>query len=470
MGRRRRATRLAVWAGWLALVFWGVKAGATAPDSNPEHLLGLLALGYLAAWGPFLVFSTHGPTGTLGRFALGTASLLLALAAVEAPARLGLVDYREVFATPAPAWRRRGNAPDPELLYVREAHQKVRLKYVGGDLYRLRGATPWRRYDRELATDARGFRNPVDLDAADVAVVGDSFVEGLHVEADDLMTAKLAGLLGRTVANLGRNGYGPQQEAVVLKRYATPLQPAVCVWAFFEGNDLADVREYDAQRANAARAPTSRRDEGAYARSFARNALAFTLREFVNPAATRPAAAHRGLFTDRDGRDVPFYFESDIQFGVTVPAFPRGGSNEMKRIGAILAEARDVCRDADVALVVTFIPAKFRIYGDLCRFAPDSPCPSWPIDDLPNDLGRLVEGLGADVGYVDLTPALRAAAEAGEIVYLPDDPHWAEAGHRVAAETLAPELERRLARAGVSARSSSWGRRRCTPGRRPGPG
>ncbi|WP_337175010.1 SGNH/GDSL hydrolase family protein [Paludisphaera sp.] len=445
MARRRRALRLAAWAGWLALVYLGVKAGATAPDTNPEHLAGLLALGYLAAWGPFFVFSPHGAAGTLGRFALGTTAVLATFAAMEAPARLGLLDYREVFATPTPSWQRRGNAPDADLIYVREPNQRARLRYVGGDLYGLRGARPWKHYDRELATDSHGFRNPIDMDSADVAVVGDSFVEGLHVEAADLMTARLADLMGRSVANLGRNGYGPQQEIGVLKRYAMPMKPAVCVWSFFEGNDLHDLHEYDDHRKNLPRILDTRRSQSPYARSFARNSLAFVLRELIRPAPTKPADAHLGMFTDREGREVPFHFNSGIQFDVAVPKFPRGNSDEMKRVAAILAEARDVCRANGVELVVAFVPAKLRIYRDLCRFAPDSPCPDWPTDDLPDDMRRVVEGLGPDVGYVDLTPALRAAAESGEIVYLPDDPHWAEAGHRVAAEALAPELSRRFA-------------------------
>lgn len=459
MGRRRRALRLAAWAAWLATVFLGVKAGATATDTNPEHLAGLLALAYLAAWGPFFVFSPHGPAGTFGRFALCSTALLLTLAAMEAPARLGLLDYREVFATPTPSWQRPGNAPDPELIYVRKPRQKSRLKYIGGDLYGLRGAKPWRHYDRELATDAHGFRNSTDFDTADVAVVGDSFVEGLHVEADDLMTTRLADLLGRSVANLGRTGYGPQQEAGVLKRHALPLMPAVCVWSFYEGNDLHDLHEYDEHQKNRRHILDARRAESPYARSFVRNGLGFVQRDFIRPAPTKSADAHRGMFTDRDGREIAFYFSSGIQFGVREPAFPRGGSDELKRVRAILAEARDRCRTDGVEFVVAFVPAKLRIYRDLCRFPADSPCLTWPSDDLPDDVRRLVAGLGPDVGYVDLTPALLAAARAGEIVYLPDDTHWAEAGHRVAAETLAPELARRLARFGRTADGTALTRR-----------
>jgi lysophospholipase L1-like esterase len=41
------------------------------------------------------------------------------------------------------------------------------------------------------------------------------------------------------------------------------------------------------------------------------------------------------------------------------------------------------------------------------------------------------------VGFVDLTPALTAAASRGELVYFPDDTHWSAAGNAVVAQALA---------------------------------
>lgn len=450
MERRKRALRLAAWAGWLALVGMALRFGATAFDTNPEHLIGLLGLAYLAAWGPFFVFSTHGPAGTLGRFALCTATLAMNLAAMEIPARLRLLDYRVVFAAPTPPWQRTGNRPDPDLIYAREPHQKTRFRYDGAELYGLRGATPWRRYNCELVTDAHGFRNPADVDRADVIVVGDSFIEGLHVEAGDLATAKLAERLGRSVVNLGRTGYGPQQEFHVLRRHGVPLAPSVCVWAFYEGNDLQDLHEYDANVKNLKYILDDRRSASPYARSFTRNALGFVVRNWLRPDPTRPAAAHAGMFTDRDGREVSMYFGTGVQHGAEGPAFPRGDSDEMKRIGEIMADARPLCRANGIELVVAFVPSKLRIYRDLCRFAVDSPCVNWPSDDLPADVRRMVEAMGSDVGFVDLTPALRAEAERGGLVYLPDDTHWSEEGHRVAAEALAPAVRARLAARGLA--------------------
>ena len=84
---------------------------------------------------------------------------------------------------------------------------------------------------------------------ADVVVVGDSFVEGLHVRDDRLVTSCIARATGLSVANLGRSGDGPQQERFVLERFGLPKRPKVVVWMFYEGNDLEDASEYQANRA-----------------------------------------------------------------------------------------------------------------------------------------------------------------------------------------------------------------------------
>ena len=227
------------------------------------------------------------------------------------------------------------------MIYVRQGHQRMRFRYDGAELYGLRGAKPWRRYNCDLALDANGFRNPADADAADVVVIGDSFIEGLHVEAPELMTARLAEALGRSVVNLGRTGYGPQQERNVLVRHGLDLAPKTCVWAFYEGNDLQDLHEFDANQKNLKWILDDRRSKSFYSRCFLRNSLGFAIRRWLRPDPTRPAEAYAGRFTDRAGKDVAIYFSTGIQHGDGGPKFPRGDSTELKRVEAILAEARD---------------------------------------------------------------------------------------------------------------------------------
>ncbi|MDR3619250.1 MAG: hypothetical protein P4L85_07865 [Paludisphaera borealis] len=438
--RRRRWGTLLFGLAWGGALWLGLRVGCTAFDTNPEHLTGLLGLAYMAAWGPFFALSRLDPVGKAARFALCTFSIASTFAVLEVPALLRIVDYRTVFTTPTPPWQRSGNRPDPDLIYVRQGHQRTRFRYDGAELYGLRGAKPWQRYNCELALDANGFRNPTDADSTYVVVVGDSFVEGLHVEAPELMTARLAEKLGQTVTNLGRTGYGPQQERNVLVRHGLNLGPKTCVWAFYEGNDLQDLHEFDANQKNLKWILDDRRSSSFYSRCFVRNSLGFAVRNWLRPDPTRPAASYAGRFTDRAGKDVEIYFSTGIQHGAGGPELPRGDSDELKRVRAILAEAHELCAARGIELVVAFIPAKFRVYHDLCRFAADSPCRDWPIDDLPDVMARTVAAISPEIGYVDLSGPLRAAARSGGLVYLPDDTHWSAEGHEVAAQAIAGRL------------------------------
>ncbi|KAJ3089441.1 hypothetical protein HK102_006400, partial [Quaeritorhiza haematococci] len=335
-----------------------------------------------------------------------------------------------VFHTPTPPWRRSGNLADPDLLYARKPGQRLRLRFEGSDRHGLRDAPPAPPDSCDVTLDGLGFRNPPGLEAARVVLVGDSFVEGLQVRDDELVSARLAERLGAPVANLGRTGYGPRQELAVLERYAAKFAPRTCVWFFYEGNDLQDLHEYDANQKNLRYILDERRAESGYGRSFVRNGLGFAIRNWLRPDPTRPAEAYTGLFSDRKVGRTPIYFGTGIQHGSGGPEFPRGKSDELKRVRGILADARALCRENGVELVVAFVPAKLRVYRDFCAFAPDSPCVAWPSDDLPGDFRRLVEGLGPDVGFVDLTGPFRASAEAGGLAYLPPATPWCGEGHR----------------------------------------
>src|SRR5204863_985098 len=118
-------------------------------------------------------------TADAARFTACTGSILLVVALIEAPAALRLVDYRAVFSTPTPPWRRPGYRADPELIYVREGNRHVRWSCQGAELPDLRGGSPWATYHCDLRLDGDGFRNPPGLTSADVAVIGDSFIEGV---------------------------------------------------------------------------------------------------------------------------------------------------------------------------------------------------------------------------------------------------------------------------------------------------
>ena len=72
----------------------------------------------------------------------------------------------------------------------------------------------------------------------EVALVGDSFVEGWCVEPQD----SFAGLVRRAIPatlNVGYSGHGPLADLGTVREYVEPRRPRHVVWFFYEGNDLS---------------------------------------------------------------------------------------------------------------------------------------------------------------------------------------------------------------------------------------
>lgn len=433
------------WWGLLAyLLFWAFPGG----DAMPEQAISLLAIAYLAAWAPFFIVSRRSPAGRFARFAACSTSIAVGLALIELPAALNFIDYRGVLHTPTAPWLRPGNAADDDLLFIREPNQRLRLMFRGADLDGLSGAASARIYQRDAMLDGDGFRNPPGLTKARVAIVGDSFIEGLQVDDSELVSARLAELLDAPVANLGRTGYGPQQELEVIRRYGLKRQPQTIVWAFYEGNDLQDVRSYEDQRRRVIKSRADSASRHRAARSFARNAALWMLRAWNAPPAT-PARLRAGTFIDQAGAEIDVYFSCGVHEGDPDEALGRAESDETKRFQEILSQAQAICQERGIDLIVAFVPSKFRVLRDFCRFDADSPCPDWPLDELPEAVERAARAASPEIGYLDLTPALRSRAKAGALPYLVDDTHWSPEGHQAAAAALAELIgEREAAQTG----------------------
>lgn len=431
--RRERLARILVLAAWWGVVGYFAREVLRTRDANGEHLIAVAVLAYLAAWCPVLALSRWGPAGKLGRFAACTASIAAGIAVAEAPAALGRIDYREVFHTPTPPWRRSGNLADPDLLFARKPGSRLTLRFQGSDLHGLRDA-PTDVYACDTTLDALGFRNPAGLDAAEVVLIGDSFVEGLQVADDELVSARLAERIGAPVANLGRTGYGPRQELAVLERYAAGFNPRACVWFFYEGNDLQDLGSYEAQRERVKALRPESFKRAWQARSFSRNAAGWLMRPGGRDGA--PARERAGLLAD----GTAVYFSCGVHEGAPEAVAGRARPETTARLRDVFEEAAEASRARGMGLIVAFVPAKFRVYRDLCRFDDSSPCPSWPVDDLPTMVAGVARAAGVE--FLDLTPALKAAAESGPLVYLADDTHWSPEGHGVAAAAIAERITR----------------------------
>lgn len=354
---------------------------------------------------------------TLTNIGLTFAGLALGVIVVETPALLGWVDYR--FLAGGMEARRVLPAPRPHPPGKHLAGTEL------GDLVEPLRLRDTKAYPYDFRADRRGFRNPRDLERADVVVIGDSFVENARLADGELLTAQLATSLGVDVISLGRSGYGPVTELETLRRHIAELRPKVVVWVFFEGNDLADVAALTDPRASRFRQ-----------RSFARNlwaAAELGIEDARAATGNDRAAGRRCIPSCPDGGCEPLYFGFRGQ--------PLGDDEEVALATTfeVLDDARRLSRDAGATLALAFAPTKFRVYRDLCMKPLSTEMESWILNDLPERLGRW--SVDNRVAFVDLTGHLQGAARRGEQVYFGDDTHWNARATAVAAAAIA-ELAR----------------------------
>jgi hypothetical protein len=413
-------------------------------EPSPLRLSVVLLVFYLSFWGiAWLRRSPGQQSASISvRFLLCSVSIALGIAVFEFPASMGLMDYRGIFANPSPPWERAGYRPEPGLLAVKDGPCVLQEAFRGNDLHWLKGAGPAKVYQASRHYDNLGFRNLAESPVLhpDVVLMGDSFIEGAHVADDEVISARLEQELGSgsRVVNFGQSGYGPEQERQALCRFALPLSPRICVWAFYEGNDLDDLAEYDRQLARFQQAPTRPLLARYVDRSFIRNALVFTIRTAIAPPPRKPADRYSGRFRRADGQSVPIYFASGDYRFQDEGRSRLAGSAELTRLRNVLTDASERCQAVGTTLIVTFIPTKWRVYRDKCQFDPGAACRQWPVDELPTVVEELVSclALPQNIRYVDLTPHFQAEARKGRLVYLADDTHWSADGHAVAARVL----------------------------------
>jgi hypothetical protein len=360
-------------------------------------------------------------------------SLVFGFGLIEFPALINVIDYRGIWAGGIWGSLRFPQAPDPELINRWPPHTHYRGSASGGmaeTFYRI-PPSEQTLFRWDLHFDRMGFRNEADLSSADTIVIGDSAVEGDSVSNNEVVTSVLQDLdRGKTVANLSQLSYGPQQEMIVLRRYGLPLRPRTVVWVFSETTDLGDFMRYQLM---VTRPPNFWRSF--LDRSFLR--LAYQqVRGLFNPP--KPLGIeYSGEIQAPGGRVTRVYFEKRAH------PLTSEESRALDGTARILAEARRLAAAQGASFLLVFAPDKFRVYHDLCRYPPESNCRRWVVSDLPERLSRAVAQVSPEIGYVDLTPTLVAAARDGLLPYYSDDVHWTPKGHEVAARAIKAYLASR---------------------------
>jgi hypothetical protein len=440
--------------GWFgaAVALWFVLALLARADEVPASLTSrtLLASGltltYLLSWGWRTAISAV-PRHTLFRAVVVTGSLLVVILGLEVLAAAGIVHWGALFRL----------ARGPENPFMTNF-----VQYPDGWFQRPPGASWTGRPQSDLESrwgvpaslpepitftyDARGFRNLELFDSADVALIGDSYVEGAYVSDDQTVARVLHTTLDRPVVNLGVAGFGPSYELRVLTRHAVPLGPSVVVWFLFEGNDLYDVDLVPPDSVQGARVtpapPSALRRIVSYftdprqlrQRSFTYNLL-WALSSLAHPVLPNRIPDYGVL--SLPGRPSQLVYFGD--YG-SVP----WTSYEIARwsdIQELLRTGSELARSGGFHLMIVFIPTKFRVYEPVVTFPARSRVRDWVVSPLPRLFSDFCRE--ADLTCLDLTEPLRQAVTEGLVPYALVDTHWGPAGHEIVAALLADELGRR---------------------------
>lgn len=406
---------------------WAVTASSGSLRSLTNTVL-LIGLSVVVLATVYIVGIHPGSRRRALRIVLLCFATTLAVAGLEIPALLGVLDYRVLFVPKMPGGKGPHNRVlEPGILYRRHAHDTFTSDLYGDGVI-VAGVAAERRYTVDYQADANGMRNTEDHETADVVLLGDSFVEGYRVKQDENVAAHLARSSGQTVINLGHSGWGPGHELAALERFGVPLEPKHVFWFFYEGNDLRNLEEhriamedFEAWRA---------REMRFRHRSLVNNGrcvLEGLAAAFLRSGHSDRALALSGLFGEPRQR---LFFTT---FPHPLDAHYRDlldGTHE------ILTSAREATESVGGTFHLVFVPTKFRAYGPSCDFEEASKCRAWQTNALPRRLSSWAEKTGTD--FIDLTETMQAAAARGELLYLTDDPHWNPDGERVVAERLLP--------------------------------
>ena len=242
------------------------------------------------------------------------------------------------------------------------------------------------------ATGGFSFRSPVDLGRIGpnaIVVVGDSFVYGVGVSADEAFPTVLGRKLGRPVHNLGLGGTGLAEYRAVIERIAACDTAVVC----FYMNDIRS-RETPAMRVRQLLVATGR--------------TSAVLKLAADLAGVRMYPGARAytswVVSDYDARD---------------PSYSLRWHKLTEDLAAVAGEAGRASRRKPILVL-------FPLMYDFRRY---------PLTQVHSDLSQLGGRLGFVV--VDMLPIFSAAFPDGtRFVAGPDDTHFNAQVHAKVAEVL----------------------------------
>ncbi len=417
---------LLFWLCWSALAA-GVALAVVAACIRDGRLLSLLRI----AIGNFVVFGA-----------------LFGIA--EGACRIARVDFDTMRITSSgedpreayPICFRIPEKPFAEVFFKRPGH----VEWTGRPLatyLRVRHGTDKAYEDEEAFTskyDADGFRNPPDLRDWDAVVTGDSFTETGYLPHEAIFTSIAARAAGLRIRNLGVCNTGTFTHARYLEAFGKAPSCAHAVLAFYDGNDVLDSAEelaaLEENRATGRRPTREMRPQTSLMKACYRVAK--------RVVAISPDRRYQDAWFTAGGRETAISMRPS-----PMPLDPETMTPaQHAALDRALDEWTAAARGAGLKPWLLYLPANNRTYHGLVRLTANASaeCRAWKPGTMPAHVRAMCEKRG--ITFIDACPVLRAAAEAGTLVYNPIlDTHLNREGSRLVGELLAKSLASATSRA-----------------------
>lgn len=334
---------------------------------------------------------------------------------------------------------------------------------------------------RRIVMDEIGFCNPpgsYERATIDIITIGDSFTYCHAVYPQDSWTSQLGSLTGYTTYNLGRGGVGIHEYLQILKKFGLQKSPEIVIMNIYEGNDLRDTRRYykywqsrnSHESVHHEQKPLDTTDDSSLALgssyefimgdtrlrySYAIN-LILALLEYgqeryssiVIPANETAGDVKRFKYSLIFPGDIaiPFNIYDTDKDEVKYAKLLRDRQIEIEvQMAMVEALQRfvELGQKHSFTPVVTYMPSAHTAYESVVRFVnPElSDLMPWFSREQRQFLQEQSQALG--FVFIDLTPALQAAAQSGgpdQLLYLRGSVHLSSQGNTAVAKILSQKL------------------------------
>jgi hypothetical protein len=325
----------------------------------------------------------------------------------------------------------------------------------------------WTQEDREFVVPVQinhhGLRD-VERDYAKapgvfrVLIIGDSFVEAMHVPLEATFPRVLerqlnGGANGRRIEVLaaGVSGYGTASELLYFEREGKRYHPDLVVLAFYPGNDvknnsptledkLKPAYTADGALQRVVGEAPRKRSHG-WRALLARSAAYHYLRKVLltqHPQLAQTLVQHGWLQRDAIV-NVPKRDGAPVDYGVYAAPLTPEWQEAWAHTERLLDRLQSATAAAGARLAIAIVSSRDQVYPRWWREVLDTyprmASRTWDLDAPQQRIEKWC--VQHDVPCVALAPSFRAqAARGGEPLHYHHDGHWTVAGHRLAASVL----------------------------------